>query len=68
MKTNFKKNLFLLFLAFGSITSIHAQSSQTLTETLRVEYEYNASQQIYVSPEIWAAITRLKEWKHEQAN
>ena len=34
---------------------------QTLTETLRVEYEYNASQQIYVSPEIWAAITRLKE-------
>ena len=33
----------------------------SLVETLKTEYEYNASQQIYVSPEVWSAITRLKD-------
>ena len=32
-----------------------------LIESLKTEYEYNASQQIYVSPEVWSAITRLKD-------
>ena len=34
---------------------------QTLTQTLKAEYDYNQSQQIYVSPEVWNAITRLKD-------
>ena len=33
----------------------------TLLDTLRTEYEYNVSQQIYVSPEMWKAIGNLKE-------
>jgi hypothetical protein len=32
-----------------------------LTETLKSEFDYNASQQIYVSPEIWNAVTRMKD-------
>lgn len=32
-----------------------------LTETLKSEFDYNSSQQIYVSPEIWNAVTRLKD-------
>ncbi len=34
---------------------------QTLVETIKNEHEYNATQQIYVNPEIWSAITRLKD-------
>ena len=30
----------------------------TLDEMLKTEYEYNISQQIYVNPEIWNAVTR----------
>jgi len=30
-------------------------------ETLKTEYEYNITQQIYVSPEVWRAISNLKE-------
>ena len=33
----------------------------TLLESLSTEYEYNVSQQIYVSPEMWKAIGNLKE-------
>jgi hypothetical protein len=33
----------------------------TLLETLKTEYEYNVSQQIYVSPELWSAIGNLKD-------
>lgn len=40
-----------------SAASLHA----TLVETLKSEYEYNVSQQIYVSPEVWNAVTRLKD-------
>jgi hypothetical protein len=40
-----------------SASSLHA----TLVETLKSEYEYNVSQQIYVSPEVWNAVTRLKD-------
>lgn len=32
-----------------------------LTETIKGEYEYNMSQQIYVIPELWNAVTRLKD-------
>ena len=32
-----------------------------LIDTLKTEFEYNQSQQIYVSPEVWNAITRLKD-------
>ena len=32
-----------------------------LIDTLRSEYEYNVTQQVYVSPKIWIAITRLKD-------
>lgn len=33
----------------------------TLLETLRNEYEYNVSQQIYIDPKMWKAITNLKD-------
>ncbi len=32
-----------------------------LLEALRSEYEYNVSQQIYITPEMWKAVTNLKE-------
>ena len=32
-----------------------------LIQTLRSEYEYNTSQQIYVSPDLWKAIGNLKD-------
>jgi hypothetical protein len=34
---------------------------QMITGAIREEYEYNISQQLYVSPEIWDAVTKLKE-------
>ena len=34
---------------------------QLLTQTIRQEYDYNLSQQIYVSNEAWEAIRNLKE-------
>ena len=33
----------------------------TLLDTIRSEYEYNISQQIYVSPDMWKAIGNLKD-------
>lgn len=36
---------------------IHAE----MVDALKTEYEYNISQQIYVSPEVWNAVTRLKD-------
>ena len=32
-----------------------------LVENLKSEYEYNVSQQIYVSKEVWNAVTKLKD-------
>jgi len=32
-----------------------------LLETIKQEYEYNATQQIYVSPVSWEAVRNLKE-------
>ncbi|MEO6490456.1 MAG: hypothetical protein ABIO04_10985 [Ferruginibacter sp.] len=36
---------------------VHAE----MVDALKSEYEYNLTQQIYVSPEIWNAVTRLKD-------
>jgi hypothetical protein len=33
----------------------------TLVEIIKREYEYNVSQQIYVSPKVWEAVQSLKE-------
>ena len=33
----------------------------TLLETIRSEYDYNITQMIYMSPEMWKAISNLKE-------
>ncbi|MGB4845122.1 MAG: hypothetical protein WBP16_11710 [Ferruginibacter sp.] len=33
----------------------------TLLETLRSEYEYNVTQQIYIDPKMWKAIGNLKD-------
>ncbi|MEP7254756.1 MAG: hypothetical protein ABI666_03215 [Ferruginibacter sp.] len=33
----------------------------TLLDTLRSEYEYNVTQQIYISPQMWKAIGNLKD-------
>lgn len=43
----------------SGLTVVDLQIS--LLETLRTEYEYNVTQQIYVSPELWKAIGNLKE-------
>ena len=40
-----------------SAASLHVN----LVNMLKSEYEYNLSQQIYVSPEVWSAVTRLKD-------
>lgn len=34
---------------------------QSIVATIKEEFEYNISQQLYVSPEVWDAITKLKE-------
>ena len=43
-----------------------------LVETIKQEYDYNLSQQLYVSPQVWQAITNLKEQNifiiHQLAN
>jgi hypothetical protein len=37
------------------------QMQASLIDSIKQEYDYNISQQIYVSPEIWKAINNLKE-------
>jgi hypothetical protein len=37
------------------------EMQQTLTGAIREEYDYNISQQLYVDPQIWEAVTKLKE-------
>lgn len=37
------------------------EMQMALLQTLNNEYEYNVSQQIYVSPEMWKAITKLRD-------
>ena len=37
------------------------EMQMTLLQTLNNEYEYNVTQQIYVSPEMWKAITKLRD-------
>lgn len=37
------------------------QMQFALIDAVKQEYDYNISQQIYVSPEVWKAITNLKE-------
>lgn len=32
-----------------------------LVETIRNEYEHNTTQQIYINPEVWKAVTNMKE-------
>ncbi len=38
-----------------------AQMQQVLTQSVNEEYEYNLSQQLYIKPQVWEAITKLKE-------
>ena len=37
------------------------QMQSALIEAIKTEYEYNISQQVYVSPEVWRAVNNLKE-------
>lgn len=37
------------------------QMQATLIDSIRQEYDYNLSQQIYVSTEVWRAVNNLKE-------
>lgn len=37
------------------------QMQMTINGEIKQEYEYNLSQQIYIEPEIWRAVTGLKE-------
>jgi hypothetical protein len=49
------------------VTRLHADYGTArdlqlgLIQNLNSEYEYNVSQQIYVSPELWKAITKLRD-------
>lgn len=49
------------------VSRLHLENSSAremqlaLLDTLKTEYEYNISQQIYVSPEMWKAVTKLKD-------
>jgi hypothetical protein len=43
----------------GGVTAREMQS--ILSQTIRQEFDHNITQQIYVSPEAWAAIRNLKE-------
>ena len=38
-----------------------AAMHMALIDTIKAEYEHNVTQQIYVSPEVWSAATRLKD-------
>lgn len=44
---------------YGHLTVVDFQL--TLMDILKNEYEYNVSQQIYVAPEMWKAISNLKD-------
>lgn len=37
------------------------QMQSSLIEAIKQEYDYNVSQQVYVSPEVWRAVNNLKE-------
>ena len=37
------------------------QMQMELLQTLNSEYEYNISQQIYITPELWKAVTKLRD-------
>ena len=49
------------------VSRLHSEDSSArqmqmeLLQTLNSEYEYNISQQIYVSPELWKAVTKLRD-------
>ncbi len=49
-----------------------AMYQSLLVETIKQEYDYNLSQQLYVSPQAWQAVTSLKEQNifiiHQLAN
>ena len=45
-----------------NVSGISAADMQSLlTHNIREEFEYNISQQIYISPEAWKAVKNLKE-------
>jgi hypothetical protein len=37
------------------------QMQMELLQTLNSEYEYNITQQIYITPELWKAVTKLRD-------
>ena len=43
----------------AGVSAKHMQAA--LVEAIKTEYEYNITQQVYVSPEAWRAIHNLKE-------
>ena len=45
--------------SFAGLNVVDYQLS--LLDTIRSEYEYNVSQQVYVSPDMWKAIGNLKD-------
>lgn len=55
-------------IGLGNLLSRYNQEGYTakqlqaaLVDAVKTEYDYNISQQIYVSPKLWEAITNLKE-------
>jgi len=51
------KNLVSRIYNGGSVGSLHDE----MIEAIKTEYNYNVTQQVYVSPEVWNAVTRLKD-------
>jgi len=48
-------------LSLDSFGESAAAMHSVMVETLKSEYDYNISQQIYVSKEVWNAITKLRD-------
>lgn len=46
---------------FDVNSATSAQMQQLLIQTIRSEFEYNVSQQLYVSTQAWEAVSNLKE-------
>jgi len=63
------KNLVSRITPAGTTAAIY---QGVLVESIKQEYDYNLSQQLYVSPQAWQAVTNLKEQNifiiHQLAN
>lgn len=46
---------------FGTVTQSARELKHNLIDAIKQEYDYNISQQVYVTPDAWRAVNNLKE-------